>query len=127
MAEDKPRVLVVDDDHEARLLLSTLVARAGYDVHAVADGAMALTMMRARPPLVVLLDAHLPGQSGFDVCRQIRADERLAKIGVIMLTAFAEGDARERSREAGANEFVEKPFRADDLLELVRRLAQAAS
>lgn len=123
MTAEKRRVLVVDDDHDARLLLSTLVARAGFDVHAVADAAMALTMMRARPPHVVLLDAHLPGKSGFDVCREMRHDASLAQTPVVMLTAFAEGDARDRSREAGATEFVEKPFRAEHLLALVRRLA----
>lgn len=121
------RVLVVDDDHEARLLLSTLVARAGFDVHAVADGAMALAMMRARPPHVVLLDAHLPGKSGFDVCREIRGDSKLCATPVVMLTAFAEGDARERSLEAGASEFVEKPFRTEQLVALLRRLAGAVA
>ena len=125
MAEGKARVLVVDDDHEARLLLSTVVARAGFDVNAVADGSMALTMMASTPPDIVLLDAHLPRLSGFDVCKRIREDVRTASIPVVMLTAFAGDDARQRSMDAGATEFVPKPFRADALLELLERLLAA--
>jgi DNA-binding response OmpR family regulator len=122
MAARNPRVLVVDDDHDCRLMLSSLVARAGFRVDAVADGEMALSLFGTQPPDLVLLDAHLPRVDGWEVCRAIKADEATAHTPVIMLTAFSSADARERSLAAGADEYVEKPFRADALLEMIEQL-----
>ncbi|MEE8408731.1 MAG: response regulator [Myxococcota bacterium] len=122
MAKAKQRVLVVDDDHDCRLVLSALMARAGFSVDAVADGEMALNLMRTQPPDLVLLDAHLPRTDGWEVCRTIKDTPETTHTPVVMLTAFASGDARSRSLEAGADEFVAKPFRADALLELVEQL-----
>ncbi|MBI5510469.1 MAG: response regulator [Deltaproteobacteria bacterium] len=122
MSFSRPRVLVVDDDHDCRLLLSTLVAKAGFDVDAVADGDMALATIQTRPPDLVLLDAFLPRRDGFQVCSSIKSDPATHHTPVVMLTAFASPDARSRSMAAGADEFVEKPFRADVLLELITQL-----
>ncbi len=114
------RVLVVEDDHETRLLLSAFMARAGFRVDAVADGTMALTMVQAQPPDAVLLDAHLPRLDGYSVCKAIKA--RPVGPVVVMVTAFGGEDARGRALAAGADEFVEKPFRHEKLLEVVERL-----
>lgn len=122
MERRKFRILVVDDDHECRFLLSRFAAEAGYQVEAVADGAMALSMMQARPADLVLLDAHLPKQDGFSVCQAIRDNPNTAHTPVVMLTAFGTEDARERGLNAGADEFLEKPFRADQLQEIVDQL-----
>ena len=122
MGGDRIRVLVVDDDHEARLLMSTLMARAGYDVHAVGDGRMALTMVHSMPPDLILLDAHLPAMSGFEVCQRIRALPSLATVPIVVLTAFTGEDARRESFRSGATEYIEKPFRNDHLLGVVRKL-----
>jgi DNA-binding response OmpR family regulator len=122
MPAAKPRVLVVDDDHDCRLLLSTIAAQTGYDVDAVADGDMALLTLRARPPDLVLLDAYLPGQDGFQVCRSIKGNPATQRTPVIILTAFSSVEAREMSLEAGADEFVSKPFRAEVLVELMEQL-----
>lgn len=124
MPHTKRRLLVVDDDHECRLMLSALVAQAGFDADAVADGPMALTMLDARPPDLVLLDAHLPGVDGWEVCRQIKARDAHKHTPVIMLTAYATDDARSRSLDAGADVFIPKPFRAQPLLELIDNLLQ---
>jgi two-component system, cell cycle response regulator len=122
MSFSKPKVLVVDDDHDCRLLLSALVARAGFEVDAVADGDMALATIQSRPPDLVLLDAYLPRLDGFEVCATIKKNPLTMHTPVVMLTAFASPEARARSAEAGADEFVEKPFRSDALLELITQL-----
>ena len=122
MAKAKLRVLVVDDDHDCRLMLSAVMARAGFSVDAVADGEMALSLMRTQPPDLVLLDAHLPQADGWEVCRTIKETPETTHTPVVMLTAFSDGDERSRSLDAGADEFVAKPFRADSLLELVEQL-----
>jgi DNA-binding response OmpR family regulator len=123
----KARVLVVDDDHDCRLLLSTIMARAGFEVDAVADGEMAIATLRSRPPDLVLLDAYLPRCDGFQVCRTIKSDPATTHTPVIMLTAFSAGDARERCLAAGADEFVPKPFRADTLLDTIRQLLEISA
>ena len=122
MSFARPRILVVDDDHDCRLVLSTIMARAGFDVDAVADGDMALTMIETRPPDLVLLDAYLPRRDGFQVCSRIKNNHTTQHTPVVMLTAFASPEARARGMAAGADEFVEKPFRTEALLELVTQL-----
>jgi DNA-binding response OmpR family regulator len=120
------RVLVVDDDHECRLLLSTFVAQAGYRVEAVPDGPMALALMQAHSADVVLLDANLPGLNGFEVCKRIRENAKTANTGIVIVTAFIGDDARERGLAAGADEFVSKPFRADQVLDIIASLVKIA-
>ncbi len=116
------RILVVDDDHECRLLLSALAARAGFEVDAVADGGLALTLLKAKPPDLILLDAFLPRIDGFALLERIRGDAAIKHTPVVMLTAFASEDTRQRGLDAGADEFIEKPFRTEELLELIDQL-----
>ncbi len=127
MVADRHRILVVDDDHDCRLLLSAIVAKAGFDVDAVADGDMALALIQSRAPDLVLLDAYLPRCDGFTVCRSIKGNPATARLPVIMLTAFSAGDARNQCLSAGADEFVPKPFRAEALVEMMRQLLEIRS
>jgi CheY-like chemotaxis protein len=120
-APRKPRILVVDDDHETRLLLSAYLAQRGYHVESVADGNMALTMVQARQPDLVLLDAHLPRLDGYSACRAIKDAPATARLPVIIVTAFGGADGRARCEAAGADELVEKPFHFDDLMRVIER------
>lgn len=104
------------------MVLASLVARAGFQVDAVADGEMALSLLGAQPPDIVLLDIQLPRLDGWEVCRAIKATEATAHTPVVMLTAFPSADARERSLAAGADEYVEKPYRAESLLGIIEQL-----
>jgi DNA-binding response OmpR family regulator len=116
------RVLVVDDDHESRLLLSSIMAQAGFRVDAVEDGSMALTMMQSQPPDLVLLDLVLPRMDGLAVCRAIKADPKRGRTPVVMISARGGHEARSESMAAGADEFVAKPYRIEHLLDLVDQL-----
>jgi len=119
----KKRVLVVDDDHDQRLILSGFMARSGFLVDAVADGAMALALVGAQPPDIVLLDAMLPRMDGFEICRAIRSVPRSRHIPVIIITGqIATAEARAESNAVGANAFLEKPLRLAEVLAIVHRL-----
>jgi DNA-binding response OmpR family regulator len=119
----KKRVLVVDDDHDQRLILSGFMARSGFHVDAVADGAMALALVGAQPPDIVLLDAMLPRMDGFEICRAIRSVPRSRHIPVIIITGqIATAEARAESNAVGANAFLEKPLRLAEVLAIVHGL-----
>ena len=113
-------VLIADDEPRIRLLLRTSLRDAGHDVREVADGEAALRAIRERPPSVAILDVQMPGLSGLEVCRRVRADPRLAGVRLLVVSANAtEADAL----TAGADVFLAKPFSPTRLLAAVDALA----
>jgi DNA-binding response OmpR family regulator len=117
----QPLVLVVDDEAEIRKLVARTLGARGYEVAVAADGEEALAKVDELVPDLVLLDAMLPKVHGFDACRRIKASTRTRDVPVIMMTAIYRGwrfaqDARDAY---GACDYVEKPFRLDDLLRSV--------
>lgn len=109
------KLLVVDDEPVvASLLRDTLVAD-GYEVVVAADGPTALEAVRAEVPDVVLLDVMMPGMSGFDVCRQLRATATTADVSIYLVTALHDREARLQGFEAGADDFISKPFDRSEL------------
>jgi CheY-like chemotaxis protein len=103
-------VLVVDDNEINRDLLVRRLTRDGHTVTAAADGRQALDLVRARPFDVILLDIIMPELNGFQVLEQLKADERLRHIPVIMISAFDEIDSVVRCIEMGAEDYLTKPF-----------------
>ena len=116
------RLLVVDDTPANVKLLEDLLAFHGYEVEAAASGEEALAAARRAPPDMVLLDVLMPGMSGFDVCRALRADPANAMLPIVMLTALDEREARVRGLEAGADDFISRPLHAPELIARVRSL-----
>jgi PAS domain S-box-containing protein len=112
-------LLVIDDDPNARLTVKLLLTTENYQIIFAADGPEGLTQAVAHRPDVILLDVMLPGLDGYEVCRQLRADERLAEVPILMVTALIDHDSRLRGLEAGADDFLSKPF---DRAEMVTRL-----
>src|SRR5512144_1822532 len=82
------RVLVVDDERDVCRLLTFSLQQAGFEVLSAGTGSEALLSIGRKPPAVVVLDVGLPDVSGVDVCRRLRADQELADIGIVMLTAL---------------------------------------
>lgn len=113
-------ILCVDDVEANLKLLESILLRSGYAVVTAASGAEALLKIRCQAIDLVLLDVVMPGMDGFEVCRQIKQDHEIRNIPVIMITALSAKRDRVRSIEAGAEEFLSKPF---DQLEALTRVA----
>ncbi len=117
-------ILVVDDDPASRELLNGLLCAEGYAVRTAAGGMEGLTMAASVPPDLILLDVMMPVMSGYDVCRQIRTDPLLQETPVVLITSLNDANARLRGIEAGADDFVSKPFDLSELRARVRNIAQ---
>lgn len=120
-AGGKARVLVVDDEPEIRELCRVNLELEGFDVSDAPDGFRALEVARAEHPAVIFLDLMMPGMDGWEVLRELQADERTADIPVILLTARTSEQDQMRGWEGGILEYVAKPFNPQSLGESVRR------
>ena len=118
------KILVVDDYAANVKLLERNLQAAGYETVVAYDGQEALEQVAAEKPDLVLLDIMMPKVDGFEVCRRLRADEATAVIPVIMVTALKETEDRIRGLEAGADDFISKPFDRGELLARVKSLLQ---
>ena len=116
------RVLVVDDVATNRLLLRAKLSSAYYDVVVAENGLQALEMARSEQPDMVMLDVMMPDMDGFAVCAALKAAEETAHIPVIMVTALDTPEERIRGLEAGADDFLSKPFNDLALFARVRNL-----
>ena len=120
-------VLVVDDDPTITDVVSRYLTKAGFIVSTAADGPSALSLVRSAQPDLVVLDLMLPGMSGLEVCRELRATSTVA---VLMLTALAEAADRIVGLEFGADDYLAKPFEPRELVlrvEAVLRRVQAGT
>jgi DNA-binding response OmpR family regulator len=121
----EPTVLVVEDDPSARRLIVAALKTLGV-VYDVADGEAAAAMLAKHTPDVVCLDLSLPDASGFEVCRRIRLEPRLAHTRVLAVSGRTAVTDRAFAREVGADDFLEKPFRVRELIKRVEGLLRAA-
>jgi PAS domain S-box-containing protein len=110
------RVLLADDNADLRAYIARLLTQSGYDVETVADGEAALAAARARPPDLIVSDVMMPGLDGFGVLAAIRHDPALRDLPVILLSARAGEEARVEGIDAGADDYLTKPFSARELL-----------
>ena len=115
-------VLVADDDADIRDLVAFKLEQSGLEVIAVEDGQAALEQARARQPTLAVLDVSMPGLSGIDVCRMLRADAATAGMLIIMLTARVQEHDVEGGFSAGADDYVTKPFSPRELVSRIQAL-----
>ena len=115
-------ILVAEDDRDIADLIAHYFSRAGWRAHITASGDEALASARRSPADLVVLDIMLPGLSGLEVCRALRADKSTASIPIIMLTARAEESDRIIGLEIGADDYISKPFSPNELVARVRAL-----
>jgi DNA-binding response OmpR family regulator len=111
----RPVVLVADDDDDIRDLVAFRLDRAGYEVLRAGDGQQALDLAREHVPDLAVLDVMMPKLTGYDVTRELRADAATSRIPVILLTARVQEADVARGFEAGADDYVKKPFSPQEL------------
>lgn len=116
------RVLVVDDDRDMAALLARTLTREGMSVDTVFDGDSALVHAMSSTPDLILLDVVLPGISGFDICERLKADDATALIPIILVTTLEDSGSRVRGIEAGADDFLSKPIRLEELVARAKTL-----
>jgi len=120
-----PTVMVVDDSLTVRKITSRLLAREGYQVILAKDGVDALEQLLDVTPDVILSDIEMPRMDGFDFVRNLRADENLKSLPVIMITSRTADKHRNYAFEIGANHYLGKPYDEDELLRLVAGYVKA--
>ncbi|MCR6031657.1 response regulator [Nocardioides sp. zg-579] len=120
------RILVADDDVDIRELVEFKLSTLGHDIVAVADGAAAVAACQAQRPDLAVLDVMMPGFSGLDAIRVIRADPALADLPVILLTARAQESDVETGFDSGADDYITKPFSPRELASRVEALLARA-
>lgn len=111
--------LIIEDDPDQAELLARILLHRNFQVRIAGNGAEGLEMARATPPHLVLLDLMLPDTTGFDVCRDLRANRETMLTPVIMTTALGDDGHRSKGFRVGANAYIAKPYGAEDLFEAI--------
>ncbi len=115
-------ILIADDEPNILVSLEYLMKREGYTVHLARDGQEALDVLRQVQPRLVLLDVMMPRKNGFEVCQELRADERIKTTLVLMLTAKGRDTDIAKGLGVGADAYMTKPFSTKELVLKVREL-----
>ena len=118
-----PDVLVVEDDADLNELIGAYVCMAGLSCRSALSGADAMRELEKKAPAAVVLDLMLPDMSGFDICQRIKCGPAGNGTRVIILTAMDSEASRQRGREAGADEYLTKPFDPESFMQTVTRHA----
>jgi DNA-binding response OmpR family regulator len=117
-------VLIADDDRHLLDLLVIAIRKLGYDVVSAADGEQALELARTTAPDLAVIDVSMPIVDGLELTRLLKADPETARTKIMLLTAFAQDVDREKGFEAGADDYMTKPFQLDEMAEHLRALAE---
>ena len=121
------KVLIVEDEADIRELLEYELEREGFEVRGCADGAVAVSEARRMAPDLILLDLMLPGLDGIEVCRQLKRDDAMRSIAVVMLTAKSEESDVILGLGLGADDYIGKPFSAKEVVARVKAVLRRTS
>lgn len=116
------KILIADDEPNILISLEYLMKREGFDVSVARDGQEAVDAIRAVRPDLVLLDVMMPKKTGFEVLQEVRADDGLTQISIILLTAKGRDTDQTKGLALGADAYMTKPFSTRELVEKVREL-----
>jgi CheY-like chemotaxis protein/MinD-like ATPase involved in chromosome partitioning or flagellar assembly len=115
-------IYVIDDDDQLLRMVGLMLERGGHTATLISNPIEGLEQIREEPPDAIVLDVMMPNMSGHDVCREIRADQQIANLPILVLTARAQAVDREAALKSGANDYLSKPVNAQDLIEKVDNL-----
>ena len=117
---DGINILLVEDDDNVALTVERCLRRENYKVTLAASGSQALEIVKSQAPDLILLDVTMPGMDGYEVCREIRSDSSIERVPIIFLTARTRDEDRISGFQAGADDYINKPFNLEELLLRVR-------
>jgi diguanylate cyclase (GGDEF)-like protein len=115
-----PNVLIVDDKPENLSILSAILEAEGYEVRGVVSGAMALTVVNAAPPMLILLDIMMPEMDGYEVCKRLKANPKTSDIPVIFISALDDVFDKIRAFRSGGVDYITKPFQQEEVIARVQ-------
>ena len=121
---DRKRILVVDDEIYIVHILEFSLTMEGYNILTAFDGEEAMRVIEQEKPDLVVLDIMMPKLDGYEVCRRLRKDDRFATLPVILLSAKGRSVDREVGLQAGADDYITKPFSPRKLIEKIRELLE---
>jgi DNA-binding response OmpR family regulator len=119
---DMPRILIVDDDKGTTDLIEKIMESEGYEAISVNESNKAMQAATDLEPDLIVLDLMMPEPTGFQLCRMLRANHSFAITPIVIVTALDDSDSRLVAFGAGADDYVTKPIRIDELTEIVRTL-----
>jgi len=116
------KILLVEDDPQAAGILEPILIAKGFSVAVARDGVEGMEKVRLLSPDILLLDVHMPRMNGIELCRRIKSDNELRLTPVVMLTAVADLEKKLEALEAGADDFVNKPYNTVELITRIKSL-----
>ncbi len=117
-----PKILIVDDDKQITFFLEKLLSMEGYETAAVNESSKAVQTANLIHPDLFILDLMMPEPNGFELCRTLRADPNFSQTPIVIITAMDEKDSKAIAFLAGANDYIMKPFRPDELARRMKAL-----
>ena len=127
MGRMKASILVIEDSASVRRLIEVCLRPLGVEIRSVEDGLLGLEAAKFEIPQAIVLDIGLPGMDGWEVLARLRADEATKRVRVLVLTAHAQPEMADRAAAKGADSFMTKPFRPEELRESVQELLSLAA
>ena len=118
----KKKILIVDDELIGRQLIQAILMVGGYEPILAANGFEAISMATEYKPDLILLDIMMPNMNGFEVTKRIRQDNQLKHIPILMVSALDDRNSKMSGLNAGANDYIAKPFEKIDILSKIRKL-----
>ena len=122
MSVDKKKILIVDDEADLVGILEVQLQSMGYSTITAEDGEVGIEMVKLETPDIILLDVMMPKLDGYQVCKLLKNDQTYAHIPIIMLTARAQAQDIQKGKDAGANDYMTKPFDNKILMEKIQKL-----
>lgn len=117
------KILVVDDSLTEREVIKKALEAEGYTVKTAEDGEKAISILNDETFDCILLDVIMPGKNGYQVCREIKKNEKTAKIPVVIVTSKGQDSDKFWGKKQGADDYIVKPFKIEELLNIVKRYA----
>ena len=127
MENGKKKILIIEDSLTMQRLLSYVLEKEGYDVYIANDGEEGMEKARAIKPDLIFTDLMMPVKDGFEVCREIRSDKKLKDVILIILTARGQDSDVEKGLQAGADDYLMKPFDPPKVVERVKKIFEEKS